>query len=133
MVAMGSNKTFQQKGDRGRMLGESAEFRRLRHAVETAAGDHERAIRNVCRLYGASSRSMPYRSTSRAWYEMKDDIHAGATNRRTWLNGKRKAMRVFGKLVLVQRQMPVTSRDIREVRNARSALHAVCRIRVGLL
>jgi hypothetical protein len=33
------------------MLGESDEFRRLRHAVEKAAGDRERAIRNVCRLY----------------------------------------------------------------------------------
>jgi hypothetical protein len=46
---MGSNKTFQQKGDRGRVLGESSEFRRLRHAVERAAGDREHAIRNVCR------------------------------------------------------------------------------------
>jgi hypothetical protein len=33
------------------MLGESDEFRRLRHAVEKAAGDRERAIRNVCRPY----------------------------------------------------------------------------------
>ena len=33
------------------MLGESDEFKRLRHAVERAAGDRERAIRNVCRLY----------------------------------------------------------------------------------
>lgn len=33
------------------MLGESAEFKRLRHAVEKAAGDREHAIRNVCRLY----------------------------------------------------------------------------------
>ena len=48
---MGANKTYQQKGDRGRMLGESDEFRRLRHAVEKAAGNRERAIRNVCRLY----------------------------------------------------------------------------------
>jgi hypothetical protein len=45
---MGTNKP---KGDRSRMLGESAEFRRLRHAVEKAAGDRERAMRNVCRLY----------------------------------------------------------------------------------
>ena len=44
---MGANKTYQQKGDRGRMLGESAEFRRPRHAVEKAAGDRERAIRNT--------------------------------------------------------------------------------------
>jgi hypothetical protein len=51
---MGSNKTFQQKGDRGRMLGESDEFRHLRHAVEKAAGDRERAIRYVCRLYGVN-------------------------------------------------------------------------------
>jgi hypothetical protein len=35
---MGANKTFQQKGDRGRMLGESDGFRRLRHAVEKAHG-----------------------------------------------------------------------------------------------
>jgi len=42
---MGANKTYQQKGDRGRMLGESDEFRRLRHAVEKAAGDRDRAIR----------------------------------------------------------------------------------------
>jgi hypothetical protein len=34
---MGSNKTFQQKGDRGRVLGESAEFRKLSHAVDSAA------------------------------------------------------------------------------------------------
>jgi hypothetical protein len=54
MIAMGSNKTFQQKGDKGRVLGESDEFRRLRHAVEKAAGDRERAIRNVCRLYGVN-------------------------------------------------------------------------------
>jgi hypothetical protein len=52
---MGSNKTYQQKGDRGRVLGESAEFRRLRHAVEKAAGDRGRAIRNVCRLYGVKT------------------------------------------------------------------------------
>ena len=51
---MGANKTYQQKGDRGRMLGDSDEFRRLRHAVEKAHGDRERAIRNVCRLYGVS-------------------------------------------------------------------------------
>jgi hypothetical protein len=29
-------------------------FKRLRHANEKAAGDRERAIRNVCRLYGAN-------------------------------------------------------------------------------
>jgi len=51
---VGSNKTFQQKGDRARLLGESDEFRRLRRAVEKAGGDRERAIRNVCRLYGVS-------------------------------------------------------------------------------
>ena len=52
---MGSNKTFQQKhGDRV-MLGESGEFQRLRHAVEKAAGDRERAIHNVCRLYGVKA------------------------------------------------------------------------------
>jgi hypothetical protein len=47
-LRIGANKTYQQKGGRGRMLGESDEFRRLRHAVEKAA---ERAIRNVCRPY----------------------------------------------------------------------------------
>ena len=37
------------------MIGDSPEFRRLRHAVEKAAGDRERAIRNVCRLYGVKA------------------------------------------------------------------------------
>ena len=36
------------------MLGESDEFRHLHGAVEKAAGDRERAIRNVCRLYGVN-------------------------------------------------------------------------------
>ena len=48
---MGSNKTFQQKHREHVVLGESSEFRRLRRAVEKAAGDRERAIRNLCRLY----------------------------------------------------------------------------------
>ena len=48
---MGANKTYQQKGDRGRILGESDEFRRLRHAIEKAHGNRERAITFVCRLY----------------------------------------------------------------------------------
>jgi hypothetical protein len=52
---MGSNKTYQQKGERGRVLGESAEFRKLRHAVAKAYGDREAAIRNVCRLYGVKT------------------------------------------------------------------------------
>jgi hypothetical protein len=52
---MGSNKTFQQKHGEHVVLGESSEFRRLRHAVEKAAGDRERAIRNVCRLYGVKT------------------------------------------------------------------------------
>ena len=52
---MGSNKTFQQKHDNRVVLGESSEFRRLRHAVEKAAGDRERAFRNVCRLYGVKA------------------------------------------------------------------------------
>jgi hypothetical protein len=53
---VGANKTYQQKGEKGRsrMVGESDEFRRLRHAVEKGHGDRERAIRNVCRLYGVS-------------------------------------------------------------------------------
>ena len=37
------------------MLGESAEYRRLRHAVEKAAGDRERAIKNICCLYGVKT------------------------------------------------------------------------------
>jgi hypothetical protein len=48
---MGANKTFQQKGDRGRLLVESDEFKRLRRAVEKAHGDRDRAIAFVCRLY----------------------------------------------------------------------------------
>jgi hypothetical protein len=52
---MGANKTFQQKGDRGRILGESDGFRKLRHAVDKAHGDRDQAIRNVCRLYGVKA------------------------------------------------------------------------------
>jgi hypothetical protein len=52
---MGANKTFQQKHGEHVMLGESSEFRRLRHAVEKAHGDRNRAIRNVCRLYGVKA------------------------------------------------------------------------------
>jgi hypothetical protein len=33
------------------MLSEFDEFRRLRHAIEKAHGDRERAITFVCRLY----------------------------------------------------------------------------------
>jgi hypothetical protein len=51
---MGANKTFQQKHGNRVVLGESPEFRRLRHAVEKATGDRERAIKNVCRLYGVN-------------------------------------------------------------------------------
>jgi hypothetical protein len=36
------------------MVGESVEFRRLRHAVEKAHGDRERAIMFVCRLHGVN-------------------------------------------------------------------------------
>ncbi len=43
---MGENKTFQQKGDRSRMLGESVEFRKLRYAIEKAHGDRDRAARH---------------------------------------------------------------------------------------
>jgi hypothetical protein len=52
---MGANKTFQQKHGNRVVLGESAEFRRVRHAVEKAAGDRESAIRNVCRPYGVKT------------------------------------------------------------------------------
>ena len=36
------------------MLGNWLKFRRLRHAVEKAAGDQDLVIRNVCRLYGVN-------------------------------------------------------------------------------
>ena len=48
---VGANKTYQQKGDRGRLLGESDEFKRLRRAIDKAHGDRERAVAFVCRLY----------------------------------------------------------------------------------
>jgi hypothetical protein len=48
---MGAKKTFEQKGDRGRLFGESDGFKRLRRAVEKAHGDRDRAIGFVCRLY----------------------------------------------------------------------------------
>jgi len=51
---MGANKTYQQKANHRIIVGESDEFKRLRHAVEKAHGDRERAIRNVCRLYGVN-------------------------------------------------------------------------------
>jgi hypothetical protein len=57
--AMGANKTFQQKGDRGRVLGESDEFRKLHRAIEKAQGDRDQAIRNVCRLYGVKAIDAP--------------------------------------------------------------------------
>jgi hypothetical protein len=34
---------------------ESDGFRKLRHAVEKGPGDRDRAIRNVCRLYGVKT------------------------------------------------------------------------------
>lgn len=49
---MGANKTYQQKSSNRVIVGESHEFRRLRHAIEKVHGDRERAVRNVCRLYG---------------------------------------------------------------------------------
>jgi hypothetical protein len=51
---MGANKTYQQRSDNRVIVGESDEFKRLRHAVAKAHGDRERAIRNVCRLYGVN-------------------------------------------------------------------------------
>jgi hypothetical protein len=47
---MGANKTYQQKGDRGRVLGESNEFRRLRDAIDKAHSDRDCAT--LCRVYG---------------------------------------------------------------------------------
>jgi hypothetical protein len=55
VVAMGANKTYQQKSSNRVIIGESHEFRRLRHAIEKAHGDRERAVRNVCRLYGVKA------------------------------------------------------------------------------
>jgi hypothetical protein len=37
------------------VLGESDEFRKLRRAIEKAHGDRDRAIRNVCCLYGVKT------------------------------------------------------------------------------
>jgi hypothetical protein len=37
------------------VLDESDEFRKLRRAIEKAQGDRDRAIRNVCRLYGVKA------------------------------------------------------------------------------
>jgi len=51
---MGANKTYQQKGDRGRVLGESDEFKLLRRAIDKTHGDRERAFTFVCRLYGVN-------------------------------------------------------------------------------
>ena len=51
---MGANKIYQQKANNSIIIGESDEFKRLRHAVAKADGDRERAIRNVCRLYGVN-------------------------------------------------------------------------------
>ncbi len=52
---MGANKTFQQKGDRGRVLGESNEFRKLRRPIQKAHDDRDGAMRDVCRLYGVKA------------------------------------------------------------------------------
>ena len=52
---MGANKTFRQKHGERVLLGESNEYRALRHAIEKAHGDRDRAIRNVCRLYGVKT------------------------------------------------------------------------------
>jgi len=51
---VGANKIYQQKANNSIIIGESDEFKRLRHAVAKADGDRERAIRNVCRLYGVN-------------------------------------------------------------------------------
>jgi hypothetical protein len=44
------------KGEKHRdalaLPGDDPEFRRLRRAVDKAGGDRERAIKNICRLYG---------------------------------------------------------------------------------
>jgi hypothetical protein len=53
-AVMGANKTYQTKSNNRLIIGESDEFKRLRHAVTKAHDDRERAIRNVCRLYGVN-------------------------------------------------------------------------------
>ena len=52
---MGSNKTFQQSTTTASCSASLPSSGVLRHAVEKAAVDRERAIRNVCRLYGAKA------------------------------------------------------------------------------
>ncbi len=47
-----SHESFQSRERERLVLGDSPEFRRLRRAVEKAAGNRERAVRNICRLYG---------------------------------------------------------------------------------
>lgn len=44
-------RTMYFAGDRGRLLVESDEFKRLRRVVEKGRGDRDRAIVFVCRLY----------------------------------------------------------------------------------
>ena len=70
---MGSNKTFQQKHGEHVVLGESSEFRRLRHAVEKAHGDRDQAIRNVCRLYGVKTLDALPRAIRAAALALLDD------------------------------------------------------------
>jgi len=45
-----SPESFQSRERERLMLGDSAEFRRVRRAVDKAGGDRERAVRNICRL-----------------------------------------------------------------------------------
>jgi hypothetical protein len=52
---MRSNKTFQQKGDRGPDARRVNEFRKLQRVIEKAHGDRDQAIRNVCRLHGVKA------------------------------------------------------------------------------
>jgi hypothetical protein len=46
------HKRFKSRERDRLVLGDSAEFRRLHRAVVKASGDRERAVRNVCCLYG---------------------------------------------------------------------------------
>jgi hypothetical protein len=51
-----SGDAHQTRGERGRrVIGDSAEFKRIRRAVDKAHGEREQALKNICRLYGVKS------------------------------------------------------------------------------
>jgi hypothetical protein len=53
---MGANKTYEQKRDRGRILDDSDEFRKLHRAIEKAHGDRDQAIRTSAAFTGEDPR-----------------------------------------------------------------------------